>query len=77
MIRTPLRYVTPGGNQTMIQAGVALPAWQVGTSVSLRMANRNSSVHSTSALHLVRCTTPLPAEQPTYVFDNAGTKVVW
>ncbi len=90
--RTPLRYGPPGSNQTMTwrdyaRGAAELPAWQVQGSARRhgladdgepdRVLPARRRLLSTSAPPRFRnWPTPLPAEQLTYVFDNAGTKVV-
>lgn len=83
---------TPGGNQTMtwrddaaqvrrVAAGLAGLGVRRGDTVSLMMANRIEFYPLDVGAQHVGATSfsvynTLPAEQLTYVFDNAGTKVV-
>lgn len=83
---------TPGGNQTMTWRGYAAQVRRVaaglaglgvrrGDTVSLMMANRIEFYPLDVGAQHVGATSfsvynTLPAEQLTYVFDNAGTKVV-
>lgn len=82
----------PGGNQTMtwrdyaaqvrrVAAGLAGLGVRRGDTVSLMMANRIEFYPLDVGAQHVGATSfsvynTLPAEQLTYVFDNAGTKVV-
>lgn len=83
---------TPGGNQTMtwrdyaaqvrrVAAGLAGLGVRRGDTVSLMMANRIEFYPLDVGAQHVGATSfsvynTLPAEQLTYVLDNAGTKVV-
>lgn len=83
---------TPSGNQTMtwrdyaaqvrrVAAGLAGLGVRRGDTVSLMMANRIEFYPLDVGAQHVGATSfsvynTLPAEQLTYVFDNAGTKVV-
>lgn len=83
---------TPGGNQAMtwrdyaaqvrrVAAGLAGLGVRRGDTVSLMMANRIEFYPLDVGAQHVGATSfsvynTLPAEQLTYVFDNAGTKVV-
>lgn len=83
---------TPGGNQKMtwrdyaaqvrrVAAGLAGLGVRRGDTVSLMMANRIEFYPLDVGAQHVGATSfsvynTLPAEQLTYVFDNAGTKVV-
>lgn len=83
---------TPDGNQTMtwrdyaaqvrrVAAGLAGLGVRRGDTVSLMMANRIEFYPLDVGAQHVGATSfsvynTLPAEQLTYVFDNAGTKVV-
>lgn len=83
---------TPAGNQTMtwrdyaaqvrrVAAGLAGLGVRRGDTVSLMMANRIEFYPLDVGAQHVGATSfsvynTLPAEQLTYVFDNAGTKVV-